>query len=167
MIRVALALTLAGALGAAPACYAAQGVTVRDAATNVPMGVDGSGNGKMNCVIGCTAATAANHAQCSALCTGLVVKSAAGNIYSFEVNADATLSAAAWFVLIFDATAVPANGAITPEKCYGQAAGSAQMGGTFASNGIANTTGIVVAVSTTGCFTMTQSVHAFIAADGL
>lgn len=86
------------------------------------------------------------------------------NLYSFEVSADSTLSAAAWWILIFDATSDPGNGSVTPRKCYAQVSGatSAAYAWTFP---IHFTTGIVIVVSTSGCFTETQSAHAFISGD--
>lgn len=110
-------------------------------------------------------ATADTHAQCSALCANLVVKNAAGVLKTFEVSADSTLSGAIWYVIIYDATAAPSDGAVTPAKCYQQASGVTQMGGTLGPGGSNMTTGIVIGVSTTGCFTKTASTHAFIAAD--
>ena len=86
-------------------------------------------------------------------------------VVSFEVNADSTLDAGAWFLLMFDATSDPGNGAVAPAKCYSVPSGTAQMSGTFAPNGIWFQKGIVLVVSTTGCFTETQSAHAFIAVD--
>jgi hypothetical protein len=105
------------------------------------------------------------HAQCAALCSNLVAKASAGKIKGFEVSADSTLAAAIWYVIVFDATSLPANGAITPAKCYQQPAGQTQMGGTFGPGGTTMGTGITIGVSTTGCFTQTASIHAFIAAD--
>ena len=105
------------------------------------------------------------HAQSAALAANLVVKNAAGNLGSFEVAADSTLSGAAWWVMIYDAATAPADGAVTPAKCYAQTSGTTQMGGTFDAGGVAFTTGIVIGVSTTGCFAKTQSIHAYIAGD--
>lgn len=109
-------------------------------------------------------ATPSTHAQTTALAASLVAKASAGTLANFTVSADATLSAAAWYVLIFDATSLPADGAVTPAKCYPIAAG-VQTYGASALN-IAFTSGITIGVSTTGCFTKTASVHAsFIGVD--
>jgi hypothetical protein len=107
----------------------------------------------------------ATHTQCSSLCTSLVVKTSAGVLYSFNVSADSTLSGAAWWVLVYDATSKPADGAVTPAKCYAMPSGAMALNGAFPAGGAAFTTGITFAVSTTGCFTSTSSTHAFIAAD--
>lgn len=110
-------------------------------------------------------ATADTHAQCAALCTDLIVKASAGKLKTFEVSADSTLSGAAWYVFVYDATTDPSDGAVTPVKCYSQTSGTTQMGGTLGPGGTNYTIGIVIGVSTTGCFTQTSSTHAFIAAD--
>src|SRR5581483_2691357 len=57
-------------------------------------------------------------ATSSSLSANQVVKSSAGNLYSFEVSADSTLSAAAWWIMIYNATSAPADGSVTPAKCY-------------------------------------------------
>ena len=109
--------------------------------------------------------TPATHAQCSALCTSLVAKASAGTLYSFNVSADSTLSGAAWWLLIYDATSKPTDGSVTPAKCYALPSGSVGINGAFDTGGVAFATGITLAVSTTGCFTSTSSTHAAIAAD--
>lgn len=109
--------------------------------------------------------TQASHVQCAALCTSLVAKASAGTLYSFNISADSTLSGAAWWVLVYDATSKPADGSVTPAKCYAEPSGLTADGRTFDTGGVAFTTGIAFAVSTTGCFTSTSSTHAFIAAD--
>lgn len=103
--------------------------------------------------------------SCAALCTSLAMSGRARSLFSFEVQADSTLSGAAWYIMMFNATAVPADGAVTPFKCYAIASGTTQAGGTFAGTGINFPLGLVIAVSTTGCFTLTSSTHAFISGD--
>ena len=105
------------------------------------------------------------HVQCAALCTSLVAKASAGTLQSFEVSADPTLAGAAWWLLIYDATSKPTDGAVTPAKCYAYPSGTTSAGGTFTESGVTFTTGITLAVSTTGCFTSTSSTHAFLAGD--
>jgi hypothetical protein len=150
----------------ASTAFAAQPVTITDSsgnpvnvtsnALNVTLSTGSVSIGVLN---------AASHAQTSSLASSVVAKSSAGTLYSFSVVADSTLNASAWYVLIFDATSFPANGAVTPAKCYYVPQGQSTLGGTFAAGGSAFTTGIVVGVSTTGCFTLTSSAHAFISAD--
>ncbi|MDE2100320.1 MAG: hypothetical protein KGL39_23920 [Patescibacteria group bacterium] len=104
------------------------------------------------------------YSSTAALASNAVIKSAAANLYSFQVAADSTLSATTWWIMIFDATSLPSNGAITPTKCYGIPAGI--TGASFAfPNPVRFTTGITIGVSTTGCFTQTASTHAFISGD--
>jgi hypothetical protein len=103
-------------------------------------------------------------ATSAALASNTVVKASAGNLYSFEVSADSTLSAAAWWIMVFDATSLPANGAVTPKKCYAMALGVTSYAAAFPMP-VAFTTGITIGVSTTGCFSQTASVHAFISGD--
>lgn len=86
-------------------------------------------------------------------------------LLSFEVAADGTLSGAAWWVMVFDAAALPSNGTVTPAKCYAAQSGQTQMGGTFDADAPRFNNGIVIAVSTTGCFSLTASTHAFISGD--
>lgn len=95
----------------------------------------------------------------SALAANLVVASAAANLYSFTVSADSTLYASDWFLMAYDATSAPADGAVTPKLCYQIASGTRSVTAAFP-NPIAFTTGIVLGVSTTGCFTKTASTHA-------
>jgi hypothetical protein len=99
-----------------------------------------------------------------ALAANQVVKAGPGGLWGFEVSADATLSAAAWWVMIYDATAAPADGAVTPRKCYAQPLGAVSASYAW-DRPIQFGTGIVIGVSTTGCFTKTASTHAFISGD--
>lgn len=126
--------------------------------------VDTAGIGYVNNAPSAAAAAGLTPTTTAAIASNSVTKASAGNLYSFEVAADSTLSGAAWWVMIFDATSLPANGAVTPRKCYAYPSGT-----TSASYGwntpIAFTTGITIGVSTTGCFTLTASVHAFISGD--
>ena len=94
----------------------------------------------------------------------LVVKASAGNLYGFNVSADSTLSGAAWWLIAYDATSAPADGAITPALCYAVPSGTTSINGTL-NVPVAFATGITLGVSTTGCFTKTASTHAFISAD--
>jgi hypothetical protein len=103
-------------------------------------------------------------AQCSVLCANLAADAAAGSLYSFDVSADSTLSAAAWWLMIYDATSAPVDGTVTPAKCYALPSGTTTIFAAFPTP-IPFATGITFGVSTTGCFTKTASTHAFIAVD--
>lgn len=100
----------------------------------------------------------------SALAANQIVKGSAGNLYSFQVSADSTLSGAAWWVMIYDATTAPGDGAVTPAKCYAVPSGTTSYSAAFQMP-IRLATGITIGVSTTGCFTKTASTHAFISGD--
>ena len=104
------------------------------------------------------------HAQTATLAASLVAKASAGQLSSFQVQADSTLYASAWWLMVFDSATIPAAGTVTPAKCYPFQAG--QPGGSFSfGTPVAFTAGISLAVSTTGCFSYTASTHAFIGAD--
>ena len=99
-----------------------------------------------------------------ALASSQIVKASAGNLYSFEVSADSTLSGSPWWIMIFNATTLPADGAVTPTKCYAMSSGQTSAAYAWMIP-VQFSTGIVIGVSTTGCFTKTASVHAFISGD--
>lgn len=110
------------------------------------------------------AAAAATVISTAALAANLVVKASAGNLYSFEVSATSTLFAANWYIMIYDLTAAPADGAVTPAKCYLIPAGTSTFTGAFPTPA-RFATGIVIGVSTAGCFSKTASTQAFISGD--
>jgi hypothetical protein len=99
-----------------------------------------------------------------ALASGLVAKANLGTLYGLEISADATLSGADWYVMVHNSTTVPADGAVTPVKCWRVLSGQTNQNFTFPAPIYLNT-GISISVGTTGCFTKTASVHAFISAD--
>lgn len=76
-------------------------------------------------------------------------------LYGFTV----TSGASAGYVLVFDATSLPADGTVTPQNCIKVAATSTVSESFNPPEQFA--TGIVVAFSTTGCFTKTASSTAF------
>lgn len=105
----------------------------------------------------------ATHSQTSAVGASLVAKASAGSLYGFEVTSGAT----AGFVMIHDATSKPADGAVTPAKCYTLPANST-IGASWDAIPVNMTTGITLVFSTTGCFSQTStSSTAFLAADTL
>lgn len=87
----------------------------------------------------------------------LILKPFNTNLYGFQVSVDSTISASDWWIMVFNATAIPSAGAVTPIKCYRMLSGTASFysawpNSTFFSNGA------VIAISTTGCFTLTYPV---------
>jgi hypothetical protein len=109
--------------------------------------------------------TPRNAVSTSALAASLIVSAGPSALYSFEVVADSTLYANEWWVMIFNAAADPGGGTVTPKKCYDMPAMTRTLSAAFPSP-IAFSTGIVISVSTTGCYTETNSTHAaFISGD--
>lgn len=93
----------------------------------------------------------------TAAASNQVLKASAGNLYDLTV----TIGATSGYVMLFDATSLPSNGAVTPVWCY-----AVTSNGT--NGGIAAAwpspkrfgTGITAGFSTTGCFTLTASATA-------
>lgn len=77
--------------------------------------------------------------------------------------AAAVTPTAAGFLLVFDAAAAPADGAVVPAACYAAAA-NVTTGVTFAPPLYARTAWTLV-FSSTGCFTKTASAVAYISAE--
>lgn len=93
----------------------------------------------------------------AALESGRVLKASAGNLYMLSVSTSGT----AGYVMVFNSTTVPADGAVTPVICRQMATNSTLT----ISNSVLPArfaTGISVAFSSTGCFTKTASATAFI-----
>lgn len=132
--------------------------------TNLPATVDTSTGASTSNTLR-MAQSYATPVSTSALATNLVIKSSPGSLLSFQVAADSTLSSAAWYVLIYNLSTAPSDGAVTPAKCFPVSAGTTTIGGSYPNGGIRFATGIVIQVSTTGCFTQTSSTHAFISGD--
>lgn len=126
--------------------------------------VDTSGIGYVNNAPSAAAAAGLTPTTSAALTANSIIKASAGNLYSFEVSADSTLSAAAWWIMVYNAASAPADGAVTPLKCYALPSGAVSYAAAFPTP-IAFSTGITIGVSTTGCFTKTASTHAFISGD--
>jgi len=84
-----------------------------------------------------------------------VFKASAGNLYRIAL----TTGASAGFLMVFDATSAPADGAVTPTLCRAIAANtSLEVDHAVAPDRYA--TGITAVFSTTGCFTKTVSATA-------
>lgn len=102
-------------------------------------------------------AAAVLSAQTPTAAGSLVVKASAGNLYGFEV----CTGGSAGYLMVFDATAVPADGTVTPKLVYAVAANTSfarQVTYPFRCS-----TGITLVFSTTGPFTKTISATAFLA----
>lgn len=88
-----------------------------------------------------------------------VLKSSAGNLYSLSVTTTTTSG----YLMLFNATAAPADGAVTPAYCL--AVPSATSMGVSWTTPLTLSTGISVAFSSTGCFTKTSSATAVFSAQ--
>lgn len=107
-----------------------------------------------------SAATAGNvPTATAAVASNLVVKGTPGNLYSWVV----TSGASAGYVMIFNATTLPADGAVTPADCRVIAANSTIGSGNY-DIPERYSAGIVIGFSTTGCFSKTASATAYIRA---
>ena len=89
-----------------------------------------------------------------------VLKNSQGYLNGFS----ATSGASAGYVLFFDATTAPANGAVTPKLCY-QLPANQTTGASWLTYPVPFNNGIVIEFSTTGCFTATSSSTAFFSAQ--
>lgn len=94
----------------------------------------------------------------AALNSAQVVKASAGTLYGFSAN-----STVNGFFMLFNATAAPGDGAVTPVKCYPYVANTPFGAGFYPP--LFLSTGITVVFSTTGCFSKTASATAFISGD--
>lgn len=83
-----------------------------------------------------------------------VLKASAGNLYSLT----ATIGATSGYLMLFNATSLPGNGAVTPVGCYrvlsDGTAGGISLRWDYP---LVFSTGITAGFSTTGCFTLTAS----------
>lgn len=95
----------------------------------------------------------------TAAASNLVGKASAGNLYSYSITTGAT----AGYLMIFNATSAPVDGAVTPARCLPVAANTG-LAVQFATP-IYFSTGVTFVFSTTGCFTKTASATAFIVGD--
>ena len=94
----------------------------------------------------------------TSLASSLVLKAAPGQLYSATV----TTSTTPGYVMVLNATAPPADGAVTPWFCFYMQPLSSQSFGSFGAPADLYTIGITVVFSTTGCLTKTASATAFI-----
>lgn len=86
-----------------------------------------------------------------------VFKASAGNLYSAYV----TVGATAGFLLIFDATSAPVDGAVAPTQCVVAPANQTVSLSFNPGPPEVYSTGITAVFSSTGCFTKTASATAF------
>lgn len=90
-----------------------------------------------------------------------VLKSTGGWLYGFSATSD---GGTAGYVLIYDASAVPGDGAVTPRFCYYLPA-TQTTGASWVQYPVPFTNGIVISFSSTGCFTKATSPTGFFSAQ--
>lgn len=86
----------------------------------------------------------------AALTPGLIIKAAPGNLYSVVVTGQT-----AGFLMTFNATTVPADGAVAPIDCVQVPANSTVSANFAPSPPEVFTVGIVAVLSSTGCYVKT------------
>ncbi len=125
------------------------------AALVILLGLTGAASAQTNCL---NPPNSAGTPVVSASAEGShILKASPGCIISGYV----TTGAAAGFLMIFNATSAPADGAVTPQNCISVPA-TTSMGLNWAPQPTEwYSTGIVVVFSTTGCFTKTISNTAY------
>lgn len=105
------------------------------------------------------AAAAATPVVSAALEGSHVLKASSGCLLSGYATIDSTT--AGW-LMIFNSTTVPADGAVTPQDCIYISAAPGSLGLNWAPLPPEwFSTGISIAFSSTGCFTKTVSAHAY------
>lgn len=91
----------------------------------------------------------------------LIVKPAAGVLWGFS----ATTGATGGYLLLFDSATAPADGAVTPIKCY-QLGANSSIGASWSPGPpLTYQNGLVFVFSTTGCFTKTISNTAYFSVE--
>lgn len=91
----------------------------------------------------------------TALESSHIFKTAQGILVDFQVNIQTCASSPCW-VLLIDASTVPADGTVTPAKWW-QVSANTTLGVSFALNPLLLTSGIILVCSTTGPFTKTAT----------
>jgi len=124
------------------------------------MGCDNAGNLKVAATPTSSSVNAIVPVRTTAVASNIVLKASAGNLYSINI----VTGASAGYLMVFDAVAAPADGAVTPVKCLPIAA-NVGLETNMRSMPEYFATGITAVFSTTGCFTKTASATAFISGD--
>jgi hypothetical protein len=100
-------------------------------------------------------------AATSAAASSLVAKASPGSLISVSGSAVANS-----FIMIFNATSAPADGAVSPAKCWGPMAATGPFAFGWGPGPVLTlSTGITIVSSSTGCFTKTATNANFIAAE--
>lgn len=130
------------------------------------VGIDQTTVGSTNAVVqipSAVAAVAIAPTVSGALQSGNVLLSAAGNLYTLSV----TITTVSGYLMVFDATSAPGDGAVTPKVCQpvnsNGTNGAVSM--TWGNIPLRFATGITAVFSSTGCFTKTASATAVFSAQ--
>lgn len=86
----------------------------------------------------------------TAISTGFIIKTSPGNLYYLSTTVQTQ-----GFLMTFDATTVPADGAVTPKNCLFTSGTSGATLNLQVGPPESYANGIVAALSSTGCFTKT------------
>lgn len=108
-----------------------------------------------------TPITGVSQAQYSAAASSIVAKASAGSVVSISGSA-----ANGSYIMLFNATSAPADGAVTPVKCWGPMAAAGPFSFGWGPGPVLTmATGITVVSSSTGCFTKTATNAPFISVE--
>ena len=100
-------------------------------------------------------------AQTGAAASSLVAKASAGSVISISGSA-----VSGSYIMVFNATSAPGDGAVTPVKCWGPMAAAGPFAFGWGPGPVLTmSTGITVVSSSTGCFTKTATNANFIAVE--
>lgn len=102
-----------------------------------------------------------SQAQFSAAASSIVAKASAGSVVSISGSA-----VSGSYIMLFNATSAPADGAVTPVKCWGPMSAAGPFSFGWGPGPVFTmSTGITVVSSSTGCFTKTATNAAFISVE--
>jgi hypothetical protein len=103
-------------------------------------------------------------AACTAACAALVLKASPGIFFGAAITAGATSG----YAMLFNLTADPGDGAVTPLKCIATAAGqTVTISPDPGAPAWIMSVGVTLVFSSTGCFTKTESATAYMTGQAL
>lgn len=129
------------------------------ASADLPNSVLPGGNAAVEIVPDSTTTIGITRIVSAAAESNHVLKGSAGNLYGVYVTTGAT----AGYLLVFNATSAPVDGAVTPSECLWAPANSTTFLNFNPGPPAIFSTGITAVFSSTGCFTKTASATAYFA----
>jgi hypothetical protein len=152
----------ASSFGAAfPSSGTAIGLKSFSGSTMVPYLADTNGYALVDCATGCSGSDVPiAPVRSTAPESSHVFKASAGNFF----DGYCTTGSVAGYCMLFDATAAPADGSVTPFAAISVAANSTASFNLATGHSMPFTTGLVGVFSSTGPFTKTSSATAFLSA---